>query len=501
VRLRTRVSIGLSSVVFTVAITSVFVARSQWGFQIDQVDRQLESAIPIAERTADPSPARDVPAVVPIAPVAPVGGAGGGPAGGPGANAFSELYVGTLDSDGALTPLFSSELVDGAPVLGVDDLARMSAPGTFAPFVVDGSGADERFRVALLEPRDPTIAATVVAVPLTRADDAQRRLMIGLALATAFVAAIAALTGWWVLRLGVRPINDMTAAADAITAGDTHRRVRGYPERTEAGRLAKALNTMLDERQRSDDRLRRFVADASHELRTPLTSIRGYTELYSRGALRDPAQLADAMGRVSSEANRMGLLVDDLLLLSRFDGDAPLHLGPVDLGVVVRDAAADALAVQPARPVIVDAPEHLVVDGDDARLRQVVGVLVHNALVHTPADSSITIELSTEPAAIGPAHAASSGELTETRSARACIVVVDDGPGIDPETAAVVFERFVRGDPSRSRHGGGSGLGLSIAESIVTAHRGTISLDTQPGAGCRFRVELPISASSVPTVP
>jgi two-component system OmpR family sensor kinase len=231
---------------------------------------------------------------------------------------------------------------------------------------------------------------------------------------------------------------------------------------------------MLDGREADEAKLRQFVADASHELRTPLTSIRGYTDLYAQGGFRDQASLDDALRRVSSEAARMGSLVDQLLLLSQNSDqtDDELNGLVVDLSGPLDDAVADALAVQPMRSITLSTDRPLLVHGNDHRLRQVIGALVHNALVHTPVETSI--ELSGR-------HA--SGEVV--------IEVADHGPGIDPELAGQVFERFVRGDRSRSRHTGGSGLGLAIADTIVRAHGGTITLDTAVAAGCRFTVRLP----------
>jgi two-component system OmpR family sensor kinase len=257
-------------------------------------------------------------------------------------------------------------------------------------------------------------------------------------------------------------------------SGDTGRRVPSYPARTEAAHLANAFNSMLDQKQQADERLRQFVADASHELRTPLTSIRGYADLYNQGGLGDQARLDDAMRRVSSEAQRMGSIVNDLLLLSKLDRGVQMESAPVDLAPILDDAAADARAVQPARTVTVSSERPLQCTGDNQRLHQVVAALVHNALVHTPADTPV--------------------EISGQRNNGAVVIeVVDHGPGMDSETAAHAFERFYRGDPSRTRGTGGSGLGLSIAQRIVEAHGGRIALQTSPGQGCRFRIALPAS--------
>jgi two-component system OmpR family sensor kinase len=235
---------------------------------------------------------------------------------------------------------------------------------------------------------------------------------------------------------------------------------------------------MLDERQVADDRLRQFVADASHELRTPLTSIRGYSDLYQHGGLDDTAALDDAMRRVASEAGRMGTLVDDLLLLSTLYQRRDIRQDVVDLALVLGDVARDAVAVQPARVVTVYTQQGLLVTGDSERLHQVVSALVHNSMMHTPLETSVELR----------GHIEASNVV---------IAVIDHGPGMDARTAAGAFERFFRGDPSRSRHNGGSGLGLSIAKSIVEAHGGNISLTTSPGNGVQFRICLP-AASAAP---
>jgi two-component system OmpR family sensor kinase len=242
--------------------------------------------------------------------------------------------------------------------------------------------------------------------------------------------------------------------------------------------LAHALNAMIEARHRNEEQLRRFVGDASHELRTPLTSVRGYAELYQRGALGDAADLDDAMRRILQESDRMAVLVDDLLLLARLDQGRPLDERSVDLAAVLDDVAADARAVSPQRPVTVDVPRPLMVLGDEHRLRQVVAGLVANALVHT--DAPVHLRGWADP---GGGVGAS---------------VSDDGPGMDARTAEHAFDRFFRGDPARSRHTGGSGLGLAIARSVVEAHGGRIDLRSAPGQGCTVELHLPAASSPEP---
>jgi two-component system OmpR family sensor kinase len=287
------------------------------------------------------------------------------------------------------------------------------------------------------------------------------------------------------LRLGVHPVEDMARAADAIAGGDLSQRVEHPSEQTEAGRLGVALNSMLARieeafraREASEARVRRFAADASHELRTPLTSIQGYAELWRAGGLRSETELADAMRRMENEAHRMAALVEDLLLLARLDQRRPLDLGRVRLDRLVTDAVRDARAVEPDRPIDLDAAA-VVVHGDDQRLRQVVGNLLSNVRAHTPPGTPVRVSV------------AVAGD-------RARLEVADEGPGMDAEVAAKVFERFFRADDSRARAAGGTGLGLSIVAAIAEAHGGTAGVESEPGGGSRFVIDLPLAPPEAP---
>jgi two-component system OmpR family sensor kinase len=237
--------------------------------------------------------------------------------------------------------------------------------------------------------------------------------------------------------------------------------------------------------RRSEDRMRRFVADASHELRTPLTTIRGFAELYRQGAARDQAELDRLMRRIEGQAARMGLLVEDLLLLARLDQQRPLDREPIDLLALAADAVHDARAVAPDREIeLVLGGEDggdgsaLVVLGDGQRLRQVLANLVDNVLTHTPAGSPVEVRVGAAPLDGRPG---------------AAVEVVDHGPGLTPEQTERVFERFYRADPARSRAAGGTGLGLSIVAALVAVHGGTVGVDSVPGRGARFRVLLPLA--------
>jgi two-component system OmpR family sensor kinase len=293
------------------------------------------------------------------------------------------------------------------------------------------------------------------------------------------VVLVMLLLALWTVRLGLRPLDDMTDTARAIAGGDLRRRIRRTEEHGEVGRLGAALNGMLGrieaamaERATSEHRLRRFVADASHELRTPLTSIRGYAELLRKGALRDePARRAAA--RIEHEATRMGVLVDDLLLLARLDQGRPLELAPLELDTLVADAVDAVRAGDPTRPVAFAHREPLWVLGDPGRLRQVVDNLLQNASIHTPEGTPVHVSLT-------------------RHDGRAVLSVGDEGPGLRPEQAAHVFDRFYRGEEARGRPG--TGLGLSIVAALAEAHGGEARVRARPGGGAEFVVDLPLAA-------
>jgi two-component system OmpR family sensor kinase len=236
--------------------------------------------------------------------------------------------------------------------------------------------------------------------------------------------------------------------------------------------LRTALNAMLQETERINGQLRQFVADASHELRTPLASIRGYLQLHERGML-DSEEERRAYERIAAESERMGHLVDELLALARLDRRPAPRPHPVDLARLVADGVADLRAQQPERPVATETDQAVVVRGDEALLRQLVGNLLSNVRVHTPPDSLVTVS----------AH---------VRRGEAVLRVADNGPGMAPEDAARVFDRFFRADPDRARATGGSGLGMSIVQAVVEAHDGSVELDTAPGEGLTVIARLPL---------
>jgi two-component system, OmpR family, sensor kinase len=339
-------------------------------------------------------------------------------------------------------------------------------------------GAGTRYRVlALQDPRDSTI--NVAAIPLRATDDNLERLLVVLALVIAAVLALLGIVSWFVVRVGLLPLDRMGHTAGAIAGGDLSHRVESTDPRTEVGRLGIALNAMLDrleqafgEREASEDRLRRFLADASHELRTPLASIRGYAELFRMGAAREPADVEKAMRRIEDEAARMGALVEDLLTLARLDEVADAPHTRVDLAAIAGDAVDDARATAPDREIAVEVDGHAVVLGDAHQLRQVLGNLLRNALVHTPAGTAIDVSV--------------RGVGDDVR-----LEVRDQGPGLPPGDPAVLFERFWRAEGGRERGKGGAGLGLAIVAAIVDAHGGQVEAANVPGGGASFVVRLP----------
>jgi two-component system, OmpR family, sensor kinase len=329
----------------------------------------------------------------------------------------------------------------------------------------------------------------VLAAPMTSADAAIAALVRNLLLVGGLAVAAVVAVGWLILRRGLRPIETMASAADRIATGDLSHRAEIPQDGSEVGRLGAAFDAMLDQiqaafeqqrsalaaKERSEMRLRQFASDASHELRTPITAVLGYADLYRAGGLEDPAALDRAMARIGTESRRMGSLVEDLLLLARLDQGRPLRRDTVDLSALVDDAVQDARSIEPSRPIAGTVHPGVRVTGDEDRLRQVFGNLVANVRVHAPPDAPMRITLA-------------------VRDGWAEVAVADGGPGIGPEHADRIFDRFYRADPGRSRDRGGSGLGLSIVSSIVTAHRGSISHEPSPGGGATFRVKLPIGA-------
>ncbi|MFF5230995.1 sensor histidine kinase [Dactylosporangium sp. NPDC000521] len=393
-----------------------------------------------------------------------------------------------------------SNAAQGAPKLPATTFAGLVAEGdvTSANDVLltvppaGGEGHDWRVLVKY-QTTGPVTGPVVVGLSLDEVDETVNRQLWVTVGVGGGVLVVLAVVAYLLVRSSLRPLVEVEQTAEAIAAGDLTRRVPEAHPRTEVGGLSTALNTMLgqietafEERRASEEaalaseeRMRRFVADASHELRTPLTSIRGFAELHRQSGRAD-----DNVGRIEHHATRMGLLVDDLLLLARMDQQRPLEKKPVDLLALATDALIDARVTAQEHKLRLrtqgadddDDVEPAIVLGDEARLRQVLQNLIANALTHTPAGTEVTVYVGTE-------------------GRDAVLEVADNGPGMTAEEADKVFERFYRTDPSRTRALGGSGLGLSIVSALVTAHGGKVTLRTAPGEGAAFRVTLPLSTS------
>jgi two-component system OmpR family sensor kinase len=351
---------------------------------------------------------------------------------------------------------------------------------------LDGLG---RYRLISTPGRQPA-NSLVIGLDMSAVEQTLTRVALIFAVVTVCALIVAALAGLFLIRKALTPLDRVAAAAGAVADLPLDRGEVTLPVRvdavdtnpgTEVGRLGLAVNRMLDHvagalsaRQASESRVRQFVADASHELRTPLAAIRGYTELAQRRRAEVPADVAHAMGRVESEADRMTQLVEDLLLLARLDSGRQLDCQPVDLPRLCADAVSDAHIAGPDHHWTLDVPTDSVhVLGDGARLHQVVANLLANARDHTHPGTTVNVALSTE------------GDA-------AVIRVLDDGPGIPAMLQSEVFERFARADTGRSRQNGSTGLGLAIVSAVVRAHDGVIAVHSVPGR-TEFTVRLPMS--------
>jgi two-component system, OmpR family, sensor kinase len=354
------------------------------------------------------------------------------------------------------------------------------APGGHRFFTTGSTSGSGEWRVYVERVAQPPGGSLFVAVPTTEVTSSLNHLVVIELASAGGLLVLLALGSWLILRRGLRPLERMATSARSITAGDLSQRVSPADGRTEVGQLGLALNTMLSEieaafqeRDATEVRLRQFLADASHELRTPLTSIQGFAELFRLGADQDRVQLEVILRRIEEETARMKLLVEDLLLLARLDETRPVERVPVDLAVLAADACSDAIAVDPDRPIVLDAPEPVVVAGDQDHLRQAIANLVNNALRHTPDGSPIEVGARLD-------HGA------------AVVTVRDHGPGLDPDALAHVFDRFWQADTARA--GAGVGLGLSIVAGIAAEHGGTTDAVNDEGGGARFTLTLPVDA-------
>lgn len=451
--LRSRLGVAAAVMLTAVLVAGWLVTQIVRASQIDQLDRQLTAAVPISRVISSEEPpierrARRIPDGSPL----------------------SDVYIARIDDGGRRVIARSQLTEDREPSLPRTSSAFGSELVPMTIGSTDGSGSWRALRMAL-----PDGAEVLIAIPFDRVDATARRTAITVVAAGAAIVLAMGFMGWWLLRLGLRPIAEVTEVADAIFSGDRSRRVREQPRGTEAAQLARAFNLMLDEQAATEMRLRQFVADASHELRTPVSAIGGFADLWRQGAL-DESELGDAMRRIGRETARMRGLVEDLLLLARLDEGRPLAKEPIDLVQLVRDAALNASATHPSRQIDIDADDAVIVQGDEGRLRQVVDNLVTNALVHGGPESTVKVRV-------------------EPRASDVVLSVSDDGPGMSSTEVDHAFDRFWRADAARAR--AGTGLGLPIVRSVVQAHGGTVSLRSARGQGTTVLVVFP--STSRPT--
>jgi two-component system OmpR family sensor kinase len=484
--LRARLLLGVFALAAVgLAVADVATYTSLRSFLLDRVDRTLEAGHAQVERIAfgqgvGPPQGRN-------------GGRGpGGPpqgGAGPPAQGVDWYQVRTLEGQvltggflvgGGSPPKLDSDIEKPTTSSGGPDPERVRY------FTVSSRDGSTRYRVrAAIEPQQPG-RLFLTATSLHDVYSTLHRLLRIELLATLAVLGAIAGVGLWVVRLGLRPLREIEATAATIAAGDLSQRVERAEPKTEVGRLGLSLNAMLaqieaafkarqaseQKARRSEQKQRQFVADASHELRTPLAAVRAYAELFGRGAAERPADLARSMEGISREAERMSLLVEDLLLLARLDEGRPLEQSPVELSEVVGEAVDAARVVDGERPISVSVEPATVV-GDRDRLRQVVDNLFANVRAHTPPGTRVAVGL-------------------HRVDGRVELSVSDSGPGLSDEQAAQVFERFYRVDGSRTRASGGVGLGLSIVAAVAEAHGGSAEARPKPGGGATFVVTIPV---------
>jgi two-component system OmpR family sensor kinase len=485
ISLRTRLLLAVGTVALVaLALADFTVYTSLRSYLYGQVDATLQISHISVEQAASGE-----------------GGPGGSPplGGQPGGSYFCAIgresapgmYIEVRSASGAVVagetcPAFTPGKVSYSPELPVvitgftigsadpdEPVVYFTVPSTVA------SGPLFRVRASKLR----TGGTLVLAEPISSLSSTLDQLLVLELVVTGAALAAAVLLGLWLVRVGLRPLRDVVRTAESITAGDLMHRVPNANERTELGHVAIALNVMLErietafnELQLSENRLRRFVSDASHELRTPVAAVSAYAQLFQQAAEHEE-DLPRLMDGIEREAARMGRLVEDLLFLARLDEEHPFDLEPVELVGLAAESIETARTVGPEWPISFLAGEPVEVMGDWGALRQVVDNLLANVRAHTPAGTESTVSVT------GDGDAA-------------VIEVADEGPGLSEQQAAVVFERFFRADPSRSRETGGAGLGLAIVATIVRAHGGQVSAAARPGRGALFRVVLPATKPS-----
>jgi two-component system OmpR family sensor kinase len=502
VSLRARLLLAVGAVaIAALAVADVAIYSALHGSLFNKVDQSLQQAAAFFVRPAQ----QDQSLTCPLQPgsSSPPGSDGAGAAAffnqsghprGPGFPApFVSSYFVALGAAGSSVSAAGEcpAYVGGhtyAPRLPAKFTGFSAGPGGtqvtyFTAPADEKGGPDFQVRVAVL----PNRRELIVGAPVNDTESTLHRLLL-IELGVSAIAVVFALAaGWWLVRLGLRPLTEVERTAENIAAGDLRHRVPDENDRTEVGRLAKALNVMLgriesaftarvasEERLKASERsLRQFVGDASHELRTPIAAVSAYAELFERGAADNEEDLARVMQGIRSETARMDRLVADLLTLARLDEGQPIEHVPVELVTVCAEAVQTARTVAPGWPLKLSATRPVEVEGDPHRLRQVLDNLLANVRSHTPPGTEAEVRVG------------SAGD-------QAVVVVADRGPGMAEDGASRVFERFFRSDPSRSRSHGGAGLGLSIVDAIVEAHGGSVAAESAPGRGMTITVRLPL---------
>ena len=484
-RSRLIASVLLLSAAGLIVLAAVTYA-DQRSFLYGRLDQEVRGAAPPLSVALDSVLSPEGSGALPGAEGGRGGDGGGRPGGGPGPGPGLHLPPGTYgerrDASGrVLGHVFITygQSTPAAPALP----AQVPVGKVFTVGSVGSSGL--RYRAyARHDPEDSGL--TVAAVPLQEVDQTLNHLLLVEGLVIAGVLLALGVSAFFVVRLGLRPLDRIEVTAGEIAAGELSRRVSPATPRTEVGRLGLALNAMLDrleqafaQRKASEERLRQFLADASHELRTPLASIRGYAELFRMGAADEHGGADMAMRRIEDESKRMGVLVEDLLTLARLDEEPEPLREPVDVAELARHAVTDARATAPERDISVSAADGAIVAGDPNQLHQVLANLMRNALVHTPAGTAIEVSVRRE------------GEEVS-------LVVRDHGPGLPEGEQERLFERFWRAEGGRERGRAGAGLGLAIAREVVNAHGGRIAASNAPDGGALFVVQLPVGGAPAP---
>ena len=433
-------------------------------YLINQVDEQLLSVVsgtadrldqagiasdedddrPRTERAA--TPLNRVPTSISVTVLDPFGNLIGGIGGDLNSNQVTEYVMGLLPGEVAA---FGSE-----------------------PFTIEAPGSDFRVATTVLP---SSLGSVIVAQSLSEFDKTTQRIGVVFLIIGGLVLLFIAFASRQVIKIGMKPLTKIEATAEKIAAGDLSARLENFEPDTEVGRLSTSLNQMLSRieesftaRTETENKLRRFVADASHELRTPLTSIRGFAELHRQGAVPEGEKTKELISRIEKESIRMGSLVEDLLLLARMDQFREIVMEDVDLSTLVREAVLSAQAAGPDHPITSDVAHDVHTQGDADKIYQVVTNLLANARAHTPAGTAI--------------HVATYSDEKGTY-----VTVADNGPGLTPQDQQHIFERFYRVDTSRQRSSSdGSGLGLSIVDEVMKAHGGEVSVASEPGNGATF---------------